>query len=134
MNNRHLYHLLTLCHVTQCLSDYRFMGHEFDPGPPAQAQTFVKIVHEIFSPVILLLLLSQEGMLSVTREHTVKSLLEAHALKEAHSSVWTPKRRIFQANFPKNRAFNKGPPTNIEKKIGPALCRNISNFLLAANL
>ena len=46
---------------------------------------------------------------------TVKSLLEAHALIEAHFTVWMPKMPIFQANFPKNQASNKGPPTNIEK-------------------
>ena len=38
---------------------------------------------------------------------TVKSLLEAHALIEAHSPVWTSKMLIFQANFPKDRASNK---------------------------
>ena len=63
---------------------------------------------------------------------TVKSLLEAHALIEAHSPVWTPKMPIFQA-FPKNQVSIKGQPTNIEKKIGPMLCRNIVNLLLAAN-
>ena len=47
---------------------------------------------------------------------TVKSLLETHALIEAHSPVWMPKMLIFQANFPKNRASNKGPIKNIEKK------------------
>ena len=40
---------------------------------------------------------------------------------------------IFQANFPKNQASIKGPPTDIEEKISPALCRNTSNLLLAAN-
>ena len=48
---------------------------------------------------------------------TVKSLLEAHALIEAHSPVWTLKMPIFQANISKNRASNKGPPTNIERKL-----------------
>ena len=48
--------------------------------------------------------------------NTVKSLLEAHALIEAHSPVWMPKIPIFQANFSQNRTSNKGPPTNIEKK------------------
>ena len=74
-------------------------------------------------------------MLSVLTEYliAVKSLLQAHALIEAHSPVWTPKMMIFEANFPKNGASDKGPPTNIEKKIRPTLCRNISNLLLAAN-
>ena len=63
----------------------------------------------------------------------IKSLLEAHALIEAQSPVWTPKMPIFQANFRKNRASNKGPHRNIKKKIEPALCRNISNLLLAVN-
>ena len=66
-------------------------------------------------------------------EGTVKSLLEAHALIEAHSPVWTPKMPFFEANFPKNQDSNKGPPTNIGKKVGPTLCRNISNLLLAVN-
>ena len=44
-----------------------------------------------------------------------ESLLEAHALIEAHSPVWTPKMPIFQANFHKNWASNKDPPMNIEK-------------------
>ena len=43
-----------------------------DPGfvslSPAQPHTFVAIVHEIFSMVILLLPLIQEGLLSVTSE------------------------------------------------------------------
>ena len=41
-----------------------------DPGVmssiPPQSHTFVEIDHEIFSMVILLLLLIQEGLLSVT--------------------------------------------------------------------
>ena len=35
---------------------------------PAQPHTFIEIVHETFSTVILLLALIQEGLLSVTRE------------------------------------------------------------------
>ena len=35
---------------------------------PARADTFVEIDHEIFSTVILLLQLNQEGLLSFTRE------------------------------------------------------------------
>ena len=33
------------------------------------------------------------------------------------SPVWTPNMPIFQANFPKYRASNKGPPMNIEKNL-----------------
>ena len=51
------------------------------------------------------------------KDDTVKSLLEAHALIEANSPVWTPKMLIFQDNFPKNGASNKGPPKNIKKKL-----------------
>ena len=37
----------------------------------------------------------------------IKSLLEAHALIEAHLPNWTPKKmNIFQANFLQNRASN----------------------------
>ena len=43
-----------------------------DPGVassiPARSHTFVEIGHEILSTVILLLLLIQEGLLSVTNE------------------------------------------------------------------
>ena len=48
--------------------------------------------------------------------YTIKSLLEAHALIEGHSPVWTPKMPIFQANFQKNQASNKGQPRNIEEE------------------
>ena len=53
-------------------------------------------------------------------QSTVKILLEAHALKNAHPPVWiplwTPKMPIFQANFPKNQAPNKPLPMYNEKK------------------
>ena len=39
---------------------------------------------------------------------------------------------IFQANFPKNRASNKGPPTNIEKKNQSYIKQKHLEFLLAA--
>ena len=48
------------------------------------------------------------------RKYTIKILLEAHALIEAHPSVWTQKMPIFRPNFPKNQACNKGTPLNIE--------------------
>ena len=48
---------------------------------------------------------------------TVKSLLEAHALIEAHSPVWKPKMPNFQANFQKiEPTCNKGPLKDILKK------------------
>ena len=44
--------------------DCRSRDCEFDPG----SHTFVKIDHEIFSKVIFLLRMIQEGLLSVTSE------------------------------------------------------------------
>ena len=35
----------------------------------------------------------------------------------------------FQANLPINQVSDKGPLRNIEKKIGPTLCRKVSNLL-----
>ena len=53
-------------------------------------------------------------------QSTVKILLEAHGLRNAHPPVWiplrTPKMPLFQANFPKNQTPNKRPPMYIEKK------------------
>ena len=46
------------------VSDWRSRGREFE----ARFHTFMEIDHEIISTVILLLLLIQEGLLSVTRE------------------------------------------------------------------
>ena len=47
-------------------SDWRPRGHGFNPG--RGRQHFVEIDHEIFSTVILSLLLIQEGQLSVSDE------------------------------------------------------------------
>ena len=50
-----------------CTSDWRPGGHGFDTRRGRQ-HSFVEIDHEIFSTVILSLLLIQEGQLSVSGE------------------------------------------------------------------
>ena len=49
------------------LSDWRSGGHGFNPRR-GQQHSFVEIDHEIFSTVILSLLLIQDGQLSVSGE------------------------------------------------------------------
>ena len=57
---------------------------------------------------------------------TVKSLLEAYALIEAHSPVWTPKMLIFFKQIStKKQASNKGPPTNIKKNRSCAMQKHL---------
>ena len=63
---------------------------------------------------------------------TVKSLLEVHALIEAHSPIWMPKMLILKQISEQIETLIKAHP-QILKKIGPSLCRHISNLLLAAN-
>ena len=53
--------------------------------------------------------------------HAVKSLLEAHALIEGHSPVWTPKMLIFKQIFQNVEPPIKAHP-QILKRIGPTLC------------
>ena len=54
-----------LCGSVGCASDWRSGGREFDPHRVRQ-HSFVEIDHEIFSTVILSLLLNQKGQLSVS--------------------------------------------------------------------
>ena len=53
--------------AVRCVSDWRPGGRGFDPRRGRQ-HSFVEIDHEIFSIVILSLLLIQEGQLSVSGE------------------------------------------------------------------
>ena len=57
------------CHAVDSKSDYRFRGWS---SIPAQSHTLVEIDHEIFSTVVLLILLIQEGLLSVVSESMCK--------------------------------------------------------------
>ena len=50
-----------------CASDWRPVGRRLDPRR-GQQHSFIEIDHEIFSTVILSLLLIQEGQLSVSGE------------------------------------------------------------------
>ena len=54
-------------------SDWRPGGHEFNPSQGRQ-HSFVEIDHEIFSTVILSLLLIQEGQLSVLWRKNVHNI------------------------------------------------------------
>ena len=55
-------------------SDWRPGGHEFSPHQGRQ-HSFVEIDHEIFSTVILSLLLIKEGQLSVSGERVCTILV-----------------------------------------------------------
>ena len=57
-----------------CASDWRPGGRGFDPRR-GQQHSFVEIDHEIFSTVILFLLLIQEGQLSVSGERMCTILI-----------------------------------------------------------
>ena len=61
-----------------------------DPGAvslsPVFSNTFVEIDHQIFSPVILLLPLIQEGLLSITSEE--------HSILVNHSSLSWPRESV----------------------------------------
>ena len=51
-------------------SECRYTSHKLDHDPVPYICSFVEVDHEIISTVILLLLLIQEGMMSVTSEST----------------------------------------------------------------
>ena len=70
-----------------------------DPGVvsliPTQSHTFIEIDHEIISTVILLLLLIQEGLLSVTKESMCMiEVLVNRLVKLAQEKVWLGKLTI----------------------------------------
>ena len=53
-----------------------------------KSHTFMEIDHEIISTVILLLLLTQEGLLSDTKRKYVHKVLVNSLVKLAHEQVW----------------------------------------------
>ena len=55
---------------------------------PAQSRTFVEIDREIISMVILLLLLIQEGLLSITSKSMLHEILVNHLVKLCQAKVW----------------------------------------------
>ena len=73
-----------------CASDWRPGGRGFDPRRGRQ-HSFVEIDHEIFSTVILSLLLIQEGQLSVSGERMCTILVNRLEDKACPVNVWLGK-------------------------------------------